>query len=77
MSTGGSVIRISVADVPKYSRTAGGVIVMRMTDGAKVLGFSAATSSDGDDSPATDSDIIVSKTESSDELLSEIEMDNG
>ena len=78
MSTGGSVIRISAADIPQYSRSAGGVIVMRMTDGAKILGFSTATASEEeDDAPVTDSEIIVSKTESSDELQSEIEMDKG
>ena len=35
----GTLIRISVSGIPTYSRTAGGVIVMRLTDGAKLVNF--------------------------------------
>jgi len=35
----GTVIRIPVEGIPTYSRTAGGVIVMRLTDGAKLVNF--------------------------------------
>ena len=74
MSTGGCVIRIAAADIPVYSRTAGGVIVMRMDEGTKVLGFSQASAEEDD--AATDDELIEAKAESSDEIMSEIEMDN-
>ncbi len=35
----GTIIRIPVCGMPTYSRTAGGVIVMRLADGAKIIGF--------------------------------------
>lgn len=35
----GTVIRIPVSGIPTYSRTAGGVIVMRLGDGAKLVNF--------------------------------------
>jgi DNA gyrase subunit A len=38
----GTIIRTPVSGIPTYSRTAGGVIVMRLSDGAKVMTFSRA-----------------------------------
>ena len=35
----GTIIRTPVSDIPTYSRTAGGVIVMRLGDGVKVVTF--------------------------------------
>ena len=35
----GTIIRIPVDGIPVYSRTAAGVIVMRLDDGAKVVNF--------------------------------------
>ncbi len=35
----GTVIRIPVCGIPTYSRAAGGVIVMRLADGAKIVNF--------------------------------------
>ena len=37
----GVVIRCAVAEIPTYSRTAGGVIVMRLSDEAKIVNFTA------------------------------------
>ncbi len=39
ITDGGTVIRTPVADIPTYSRTAGGVIVMRLGDGQKLANF--------------------------------------
>jgi len=39
ITDGGTVIRTRVAEIPVYSRTASGVIVMRTGDGAKVSNF--------------------------------------
>ena len=35
----GTIIRTPVSDIPVYSRTAGGVIVMRLDDGASIVNF--------------------------------------
>ena len=35
----GTIIRTPVADIPTYSRTAGGVIMMRLNDGQKLVNF--------------------------------------
>ena len=35
----GIVIRVAVSDIPTYSRTAGGVIVMRVSEGQKIVNF--------------------------------------
>ena len=35
----GTIIRIPVDGIPTYSRSAGGVIVMRLSDGAKIVNF--------------------------------------
>ena len=37
----GIIIRVAAATIPVYSRTAGGVIVMRTGDNAKITGFAA------------------------------------
>ena len=35
----GTIIRTPVSDIPVYSRTAGGVIVMRLSAGQKLVNF--------------------------------------
>ena len=35
----GTIIRIPVEGIPTYSRSAGGVIVMRLGEGAKIVNF--------------------------------------
>ena len=37
----GTVIRMNIAEIPIYSRTAGGVIVMRPAEGSEIVGFAA------------------------------------
>ncbi|MBQ8910957.1 MAG: DNA gyrase subunit A, partial [Clostridia bacterium] len=39
LSSEGIMIRVSVADIPAYGRSAGGVIVMRLPEDEKVVGF--------------------------------------
>ena len=39
ITDGGTIIRTPVADIPTYSRTAGGVIVMRLGEGQKLANF--------------------------------------
>ncbi len=48
ISSDGNVIRTPASGIPHYSRTAGGVIIMRMAKDAKVIGFSTTESSDKD-----------------------------
>lgn len=51
----GTIIRIPVAGIPTYSRTAGGVIVMRLTDGAKLVNFTKVQKAEElEESTATD-----------------------
>ncbi|MBQ7822429.1 MAG: DNA gyrase subunit A [Clostridia bacterium] len=42
----GTIIRIPVEGIPVYSRTAGGVIVMRLSEGAKVVNFTKVAKED-------------------------------
>ena len=42
----GTIIRTPVSDVPTYSRTAGGVIMMRLADGQKLVNFTTAKKAD-------------------------------
>ena len=46
----GTVIRTRVAQIPEYSRTAGGVIIMRVGD-AKIVNFARVDAKDEDESP--------------------------
>ena len=43
ITDGGMIVRTSAAEVPVYNRSAGGVIVMRLKDGEKLVGFDVAT----------------------------------
>ncbi len=40
----GNVIRVPVSDIPSYSRTAGGVIVMRMAENTEIVNFAVVES---------------------------------
>ena len=46
LSDSGVIIRTKVADIPVYGRSAGGVIVMRLTDGASLVSFAAVSPED-------------------------------
>ena len=42
----GTIIRIPVDGINTYSRTASGVIVMRLSDGAKIVNFAKVAKAD-------------------------------
>ena len=46
ITDGGTIIRTHVSDVPTYSRTAGGVIMMRLSDGQTLVNFTVAKKAD-------------------------------
>ena len=57
ITDGGTIIRVPSVDVPTYSRTAGGVIVMRASGEQKVVNFTTVVRSeeeDGDESVGAD-----------------------
>ncbi len=45
----GTIIRIPVSGINTYSRTAGGVIVMRLDEGAKIVNFAKVAKADDDE----------------------------
>jgi DNA gyrase subunit A len=49
ITDGGTVIRTRVAEIPVYSRTASGVIVMRTAEDAKVSNFTVVPVDEGED----------------------------
>ena len=53
----GQMIRVPVSDVPTYSRSAGGVIVMRLADGQYVVNFTKVAREEPEDEVAPSSDI--------------------
>ena len=52
----GTIIRIHVADIPTYSRAAGGVIIMRTGDETSVYNFAIVPGSAGENEEETDGD---------------------
>ena len=46
---GGTIVRTPVADIPSYSRTAGGVILMRLGEGQSLVNFTAVAHEDPED----------------------------
>ena len=69
ITSDGTVIRLAVSDIPVYSRAAGGVIVMRLSDGDKVVNFAVIEEAEEDDrsenveSVAEESEENVEKTD--------------
>ncbi len=49
ITDGGTIIRTPVADIPTYSRTAGGVIVMRLSEGQKLVNFTKVAKAEEDE----------------------------
>ncbi len=55
ITDGGTIIRTPVADIPTYSRAAGGVIVMRLSDGQKLANFTkVAREPEGEEEEVTE-----------------------
>ena len=59
ITDGGTMIRIRVADIPTYSRTAGGVIVMRAGE-QKVVNFTHVAKEEESEEPATEGEATES-----------------
>ena len=49
----GTIIRTPVADIPTYSRGAGGVIMMRLGEGQKLVNFTKVPHEEPEDEPET------------------------
>ena len=50
----GTIIRTPVADIPTYSRTAGGVIMMRLAEGQTLVNFTSVPHDEPEDDEAVD-----------------------
>ena len=61
----GTVIRIPVAGMPTYSRTAGGVIVMRLADSAKIVNFTKVEKEEIEENEAVEATETEAVTEES------------
>jgi len=66
ITTDGTIIRTPVAGIPFYKRSAGGVIVMRLSDGAHIVNF-AKVSVDGDEISENDENIVTDTVTESEE----------
>ena len=54
ITNGGLIIRMHCAGIPEYGRTASGVIVMRLSDGASVVNFTVTAAAEDDDEPSAE-----------------------
>ena len=61
----GTIIRTPVSGIPTYSRTAGGVIVMRLSEGQKLVNFTKVAKSDEEDEDIEDLENISENVEGS------------
>ena len=52
LSSEGIMIRVAVKDIPAYGRSAGGVIVMRVPENEKVVGFTVVEKEEEEDAPS-------------------------
>ena len=58
ITNAGTIIRIPVAGINTYSRTAGGVIVMRLSDGAKIVNFAKVAKAEEVEGEADTTDAV-------------------
>ena len=49
ITDGGTIVRTPISDIPTYSRTAGGVIVMRLSAGQKLVHFTSVAKGEDED----------------------------
>ena len=52
LNSEGIMIRVAVKDIPAYGRSAGGVIVMRVPENEKVVGFTVVEKEEEEDAPS-------------------------
>ena len=67
----GTIIRTPVADIPSYSRTAGGVILMRLGDGQKLVNFTAVAHEDPEEDVETAEVETIDVSESQPQVTTE------
>jgi DNA gyrase subunit A len=58
----GTIIRTPVADIPTYSRSAGGVIVMRLGEGQKLVNFTSVPHEDTEQEDVENTDVEQTQT---------------
>jgi len=67
----GTIIRTPVADIPTYSRSAGGVIVMRLNEGQKLVNFTRVPHEDAEETEAeeqsSETQVVTEAVETSEE----------
>ena len=73
----GTIIRTPVAGIPTRSRSAGGVIVMRLGEGQQLVNFTVVAHEDETDEDEIELDengeVIVTETETTEEVVETIE----
>ena len=73
------MIRVHVSDIPTYSRSAGGVIVMRLTDGQHVVNFTKVAKDEPEDevAPASEAaELDVVEAVEAEEIAGAVEAEN-
>jgi DNA gyrase subunit A len=63
ITDGGTIIRTPVKDIPVYSRTAGGVIMMRLSDDQKLVNFTKVAREENEEADEIAFDEIINGTE--------------
>lgn len=63
MTDSGTMIRISVSDIPTYSRSAGGVIVMRLDGESYICNFALIETGESDEAKSVESEAVEAAVE--------------
>lgn len=63
MTDSGTMIRISVSDIPTYSRSAGGVIVMRLDGESYICNFALIETGESDEAKSAESEAVEAAVE--------------
>ncbi len=61
ITDGGTIVRTPAADIPEYSRTAGGVIMMRLGEGHTLVNFTSVPREDEEEDSEAETDAVVSE----------------
>ena len=63
----GTIIRTPVADIPTYSRGAGGVIMMRLNEGQTLVNFTSVPHEEEEDEEIPEGEVVAEVVESADD----------
>ena len=66
ITNSGTIIRTPVSNIPTYSRTAGGVIVMRLAEGQNIVNFTKVAS-------AADEEAAIAEAEAAEATAAKVE----